>query len=193
MRGRSEGQLQPGLPVAVPGGLVAGQLRPKVVRLVKGADWYAIGPGRFDQVGAGDLSMKDIEAVGSDLPTSPWTAFVCVARPREVEDVLGPKNNFGLKRITWSARQKGPMAPTLAAVARGARIALLPGTGVVWVDSERLFARDDSVPLPWTDPLVSMKVVRPKVVREALRREIGPHARRRALLLSAEQDGHSPR
>lgn len=171
-------------PVLPPGGLVPEQRRPKVVRLVKGGDWYAAGPGRLDLVGSGDLSVRDLAAVGVDLERSstPWTVFVCVARPKEVEDVLGPKGTFGTKRITWSRRMDYRISPKVSAIARGARIALLPDAGVVWVDGERLFRPGEAVPLPWTDPPLSLVVVRPSVVRRALDAAVGPGGPKRALL-----------
>jgi hypothetical protein len=65
-------------------------------------------------------------------------------------------------------------------VARGARVAVLPSSGPVWVDDEHLFAAGETVPLPWTQPLVEMVVVRPKTVLAALRAVIGPGGPRRA-------------
>ncbi len=136
--------------------------------------------GRFERIGSGDLSVRDLKAVRADLRESagPDAVFVCVARPREVEQVLS--HRWGTRRITWSARLSKPIAPKLSSVARGARLALLPGEGIVWVDGERLFAPGEVVPLPWTDPPVELKVVRPSIVRDALKVAVGPDGPRRA-------------
>jgi hypothetical protein len=165
-----------------PGGLVEGQRRPKVLRLVRGGDWYVADRGRFEKIGSGDLSVRDLKAVRADLRESAGAdaVFVCVARPREVEQVL--THRWGTRRITWSTRLKKPIAPKLAWVARGARLALLPGDGIVWVDGERLFTPGETVPLPWTDPPVELKVVRPKTVRTALKTAVGPKGPRRAVI-----------
>ncbi|MGO9198627.1 MAG: hypothetical protein ACLQK4_16055 [Acidimicrobiales bacterium] len=171
-----------------PGGLVDGQRRPRVLRLARAVDWYVADADRFELVGTGDVSMSDVTAVRADLAkaSSAHAAFVCVARPREIEDVLGRKSRWvgawGLRRITWSQSIGKPIAPKLAAVARGARLAVLPDQGLVWVDGERLFKPGETVPLPWTDPPVSLPVVRPRTVLAALRAAVGPQGPRRANL-----------
>jgi hypothetical protein len=153
--------------------------------------------GRFVLVGSGDLSVRDMKAVRADLRESgsPQALFVCVARPREIEEVLAPKGSsspaagllstWGTRRIRWSTTLKRPIAPTLAAVSRGARLALLPEKGVVWVDGERSFTPGESVPLPWTDPPVSLEVVRPRTVLDAMRAAVGPNGPKRATLLDS--------
>jgi len=163
---------------------VPGQRRPRVLRLAGGVDWYLADTGRFERLGSGDVSARDLQAVQAELARSggPDAVFVCVARPREIEDVLGPKARWGTRRITWSTRLKRPIAPKLAWVARGARLALLPGKGPVWVDGERLFDPGEKVPLPWTEPMVELEVVRPRTVRAALRAAVGPSGPRRAAL-----------
>lgn len=108
--------------------------------------------------------------------------FVCVARPREVEAVIGGRNRWGLRRILWSTTLSQPISPKIAAIARGARLAILPDRGLVWVDGERLFSVDEPVPLPWTDPPVELLVVRPKTVRAAMALALGPNAPKRANL-----------
>ena len=165
-----------------PGALVDGQRRPRALRLAKGVDWYLVDAGRFELVGSGDLSMRDVTAVQADLreSASPSAVFVCVARPREIEEVLGQKNRWGTKRITWATRRGKPIAPGLPAVARGARLAVLPDAGLVWVDGERLFSPGEKVPLPWTDPPISLEIVRPKAVLGALRKAVGPGGPTRA-------------
>ncbi|MGO9558982.1 MAG: hypothetical protein ACLPQS_08420 [Acidimicrobiales bacterium] len=170
-----------------PGGLVDGQRRPRVLRLAKAVDWYIVDIGRFELVGTGDVSMRDVKAVRADMKEagSPLAVFVCVARPREIEEVIGKKsllNTWSLKRITWSENQGKPIAPKLASVARGARLALLPDQGLVWVDGEHLFKPGETVPLPWTDPPVELLVVRPRTVLAALRTAIGPKGPERAEL-----------
>lgn len=140
--------------------------------------------GRFELVGSGDLAGDDLEDVRRQLEMAPSGAavFVCVARPREIEEVLGKNGQWGTKRITWSERVQKPLAPSRAAVARGARVAVLPREGIVWVDGERLFTVGEHVPLPWTEPLVTLLVVRPKSVRQALSRAVGQKGPRRAQL-----------
>ncbi|MHB1987866.1 MAG: hypothetical protein ACYCSF_07760 [Acidimicrobiales bacterium] len=167
-----------------PGGLVAGQRRPRRLRLVRGADWYVVDRERFELVGSGDLAMSDLAAVEAELRSTERSlgVFVCVSRPKEIEDVLGAGASWGTKRITWSARIAKPIAPSLAAVARGARLALLPIKGAVWVDGENLFTPGERVPLPWTDPLVALEVVRPKALLRVLRAALGGSGPRRAQL-----------
>jgi len=170
-----------------PGGLVDGQRRPRALRLAKAVDWYFVDAGRFELVGTGDVSMRDVKAVRADLKEfgSSQAVFVCVARPREIEEVIGKKsllNAWTLKRITWSEHQGRTIAPKLASVARGARLALLPEQGLAWVDGEHLFKAGETVPLPWTDPPVELVVVRPRTVLAALRAAIGPAGPDRAEL-----------
>ncbi len=165
---------------APPGGLVDGQRRRRALRLAGGVDWYLAESGRFDFLGSGDLSLEDARAVLADLGAGSTAVFVCVAKPRAIEDVLGGESRWGLRRLTWSRRLHAEVAPKLASVARGARLALLPGEGLVWVDGERLFTPGELVPLPWTDPPVSLRVVRPADVLLALRRAVGPGGPRRA-------------
>jgi hypothetical protein len=169
-----------------PGGLVDGQRRPRVLRIAGAVDWYLADRNRFERLGSGDLSMQDIQAVQADLGVADGSkaVFVCVSRPKEIEEILGQGRGarWGTRRITWSTRLGEPIAPSRGAVARGARVALLPGRGLVWVDGERLFSRDETVPLPWTDPLVELAVVRPREVRRALRQAVGAKGPRRAAL-----------
>lgn len=165
---------------APPGGLTDGQRRPRALRLAGGVDWYLAESGRFDFVGSGDVSLEDALSVRAELGAGSGAVFVCVARPRAIEDVLGGESKWGLRRLTWSRRLHAEVAPKLASVARGARLALLPGDDLVWVDGERLFRPGELVPLPWTDPPVSLRVVRPRNVLAALRRAVGPDGPRRA-------------
>lgn len=168
-----------------------GQRRPRVLRLAGPVDWYVADVGRFERLGSGDVSVRDMKAVRADLERSagPDAVFVCVARPKEIEDVLGPKGRFGTRRITWSTRLKAPIAPKVAWVARGSRLALLPGRGIVWVDAERLFTAGETVPLPWTEPPVELEVVRPRAVLAALRTAVGPSGPRRATLDGGSEPG----
>ncbi|MHB8246042.1 MAG: hypothetical protein ACYDGN_11960 [Acidimicrobiales bacterium] len=165
-----------------PGGLVPGQRRPRVLRIAAGVDWYVVDRGRFALVGSGDVSLRDLKAVDAELAASGsgGAVFVCVARPKEIEEVLGPKGRLGIRRITWSQKMKTPIAPTLSAVARGARIALLPGVGPAWVDGERLFTPGETVPLPWMDPPLALPVVRPRQVLRALGEAVGHGGPKRA-------------
>lgn len=161
-----------------PGGLVDLQRRPRPRHVVGGAHWYVVEPGRFDFVGEGDVSEADLLAVAAELGGRA-AVFVCVAQPKLAEDVLG-RHSWGLRRLRWADRLKKPLAPRLAWVARGARVAVLPERGPVWVDGERLFSPGELVPLPWTDPLVSLVVVRPGEVLSAMRQAVGPAGPRRA-------------
>jgi hypothetical protein len=165
-----------------PGGLVEGQRRPRVLRIATGVDWYVVDAGRFERIGSGDLSVRDMKAVRADLQESASSkaVFVCVARPREVEDVIGRQHRWGMRRITWSTRLAKPIAPNVAAVARGARLALLPDVGLAWVDGEKIFRSGEAVPLPWTDPPVELPVVRPRQVRAVMKAAIGPKGPNRA-------------
>lgn len=167
--------------LAPPAGLLADQRRPRQSRLVERADWYLAVPGTLQLVGSGDLSLSDLESVRSELSHryGELACFVAVGRPRELEEHL--PNRFGTRRITWSERIGRPISPSLRAIARGARLAAL-SSAVCWVDSERLFAEGEEVPLPWTSPPVALQVVRPARLRRALTAAVGPGGPRRALL-----------
>ncbi len=160
-----------------PGGLLDGQRRPRAVQLVAGADWYVVEAGRFDLVGRGDVSEADLRAVHRELPGA---IFVCVWRPRPLEDVLPPSRPFISRRIAKASKAAGTLHPKLQWVARGARVAVLPGLGVRWVDGERFYKSGDSVPLPWTNPRIEMTVMRPAELNRAMREAIGPEGPSRA-------------
>ncbi len=166
-----------------PGGLIDGQQRPRALRLAGPVDWYVAGGGVFELVGTGDVSAADAEAVREELARSaaPLAVFVCVSRRKGVDELLAEGKSSGPRRQRWASRRK-PMAPSVAAVARGARIAVLPGSGAVWVDAERIFPPGDRVPLPWTSPRIDLESVRPKTVREAMRLALGKDGPRRATI-----------
>lgn len=171
--------------IALPGGIVDGQRRPRPLRLAAAVDWYLVTADRFELLGSGDLSERDAKAIRDELRASypAGAVFVGVARPREIEDILPSK--WGTRRITWSERLRRPIAPSRAAVARGARLAVL-SSGPVWVDSERLFTPGESVPLPWTEPPVSLRVLRPRQLRRELDGVLGRAGPRRARLLGRQ-------
>lgn len=129
-----------------------------------------VAAGRFDFVGRGEVSEADLRAVGAELPDG---AFVCVRQPKPVEEVLGA-TRLGTRRLRLAASLRRRGSPRLRWVARGARVAVLPGGRVVWVDGERLFDEGEMVPLPWTSPGVSLVVVRPDAVYRVLREVVGP-------------------
>jgi hypothetical protein len=169
------------VPTAIqpPGGLVDQQRRPRVIRLAEKVDWYVVAAGRFERVGCGDVSEADLRAVGRQLGDT--GLFACVARPPGLENYLR-KADWGTKRIMRSARMTTPVAPKLRWVAKGSRLAVLPGRGTVWVDDEHIFKVGDTVPLPWTEPLVSLVVVRPAAVFAAMKVLVGPNGPKRALV-----------
>ena len=157
------------------------QRRARTIQLAAKADWYLIKSGRFDLVGSGDVSAEDLRAVHRELGAR--GVFVCVAKPKPLEEVLAQK--WGTKRITRSSRAPAPIGPKLRWVALGARVAVLPDLGTVWVDDEHLFKAGDTVPLPWTEPPVALVVVRPSTVLEAMRVVLGPNGPKRATLRRA--------
>jgi hypothetical protein len=162
-----------------PGGLLDQQRRPKPIRLVGKADWYVISMGRFELVGSGDVSDADLRSVHRDLGAD--GVFVCVAKPPQLEQYL-PKRAWGTRRISRAFQRATPLYPKLRWVARGARLAVLPEVGTVWVDGEHLFTVGEPVPLTWTDPLVELTVVRPPSVYAAMKAMVGEHGPKRASL-----------
>jgi hypothetical protein len=162
-----------------PGGLMDGQRRGRAVQLVGGADWYIAEKGRFDFVGRGDVSEADLRAVSRERPEA---VFACVWRPRPIEDLVPPGRAFAAhaRRLAKVSRAVGSVRPKLAWVAKGARIAVLPGMGVRWVDGERFYPPGESVPLPWTNPPIELLTVRPSQLAQAMREAIGPDGPRRA-------------
>jgi hypothetical protein len=162
-----------------PGGLLDQQRRPKAIRLVGKADWYLVVAGRFDQVGSGDVSEADLRSVHRELGSQ--GVFVCVAKPPPLEQFL-PKRPWGTRRISRAFQQATPIYPKLRWVARGARLAVLPERGTVWVDGEHLFAVGEPVPLAWTEPLVELVVVRPPTVYAAMKAVVGVKGPKRATL-----------
>jgi hypothetical protein len=98
-----------------------------------------------------------------------------------LEKILG-KSTWGTRRLARSSKLTVPTHPKLAWVARGARVAVLPGLGTVWVDDEHLFKAGERVPLPWTSPAIELVVVRPAAVRLAMKAAIGHDGPKRATL-----------
>ncbi len=162
-----------------PGGLTDGQRRPRAQRLGVNLDWYVAAAGRFERVGSGDVSDDDLRAVGRELGEA--AVFVCVAKPKPLETHLR-KPGVGTRRITRSSRLTGKVPPKARWVARGARVAVLPSKGTVWVDDEHLFKPGERVPLPWTDPPVELVVVRPAAVYAAMKAAMGRNGPKRAEL-----------
>lgn len=160
-----------------PGGLLDQQRRPRPLQLAGNLDWYLVSAGRFQRVGSGDVSEADLGAVHRELGAG--AVFVCVAKPAPLEAYL-PKSRTATKRISRSSRQSQLQQPKLRWVARGARLAVLPDLGAVWVDDEHLFKAGETVPLPWTDPPVALVVVRPATVFAAMKAVLGTKGPRRA-------------
>ena len=164
--------------IEIPGGLFDSTRRPRQLRVVSNGDWYLAAAGRLDKVGFGELALADLQAVSEDLGRR---IFIAHPEVRPLESYLGPSRR-GFRRVRLFENQSSPPAPTLAGVARGAQVAVLPDRGPVWVDAERLFRPGEEVPLPWTDPPVTMTVVRPRELIAEMKRIIGPDGPKRALL-----------
>jgi hypothetical protein len=160
-----------------PGGLVDSQRRARSLRLVDRADWYLVKKGSFELLGTGDVSEADLGSVHRELRAS--GVFVCVAKPPPLERYLG-KQPWGVRRLSFSSRVNSPAGPKLRWVALGARLAVLPDLGAVWVDDEHLFPAGEQVPLPWTNPPVALIVVRPRTLYAAMKAMIGPGGPKRA-------------
>jgi hypothetical protein len=163
-----------------PGHLRDQQRHPRPARLIEAADWYLAAPGLLQQVGRGDLSLEDLQAVQSELAEKYKTAgFVAVGRRREIEQVLS--STWGTKRITWSERLGRPIAPRLSAIARGARLACVP-QGIFFVDEEGFFTAGEQARFPWTEPEISLPVIRARELRRVLVGLVGKSGPRRAEL-----------
>jgi hypothetical protein len=160
----------------LPGGLADSTRRPRQLRVVSNGDWYMAARGALRKVGFGELALADLEAVLADLGDR---VFLAHPEVKPIERYLGGLNRVP-RRMRWYDRLKTPIQPTVSAVARGAQVAVVPGAGVVWVDDQRIFREGDEVPLPWTDPPVVMRVVRPRTVARAMREVIGPGGPKRA-------------
>jgi hypothetical protein len=155
--------------IEIPGGLHDSTRRSRQLRVVSNGDWYLAAAGMLAKVGFGELAMADLEAVYADLGER---VFVAHPQIRPLERYLGG-SKWLLRRIQWYEGLSAPPLPTVAAVARGAQVAVMPAVGVVWVDGEHVFRNGETVPLPWTDPPVELLVVRPPAVTAAMRRVIG--------------------
>lgn len=160
-----------------PGGLVDGQRRGRAVQLVAGADWYIAEKGRFDFVGRGDVSEADLRAVNRERPEA---VFACVWRPKPIEDLVPPGRALATRRLAKMSRAASVVRPKLGSVAKGARVAVLPGVGVRWVDGERFYPPGETVPLPWTNPPIELITMRPAQLALAMRDAIGPDGPSRA-------------
>lgn len=152
-------------------GLVEGRKLPRRLQVSGGGPWFLAATGSLRRVGAGDLGFSDLGSVAEKLGDR---VFVALPVPRLEADPLASDSPWAIRRSQRMQRRRLALPPTVAALARGAQVAVLPGVGVVWVDSARLFRHGEVVPLPWTDPRVSLPVVRPRQIREAMRRSIGP-------------------
>ena len=157
-----------------PGGLVEGRRLPKRLRVNGGGPWYLAAAGTFERVGHGDLSLGNLQAVLADLG---GRVFVSLPAQRSLQDYLGSPQSPLNKYVGWRLRRyegtKQNLQPTVAAIARGAQVAVLPDLGIVWVDSHRLFRPGETVPLPWTEPLVEMVAIRSRDLQRAMRTAIG--------------------
>jgi hypothetical protein len=166
-----------------PAGLMDRQRRSRAIQIAAKCDWYVVRTGSFDFVGKGDVSEADLRAVHRELRDQ--GVFVCVPKPTSLDEQLGA-GRMGMKltprRIRRSEEFGARLRPKLRWVALGARVAVLPADGPVWVDDEHLFKPGEVVPLPWTEPLVQMTVVRPKSVLEAMHSVLGPSGPKRATL-----------
>ena len=167
----------------IPGGLHDSTRRPRQLRVVSNGDWYVAAPGTLKKVGFGELAIADLEAVRNDLGDR---VFLAHPQVRSIERYLGRPARMP-RRMRWFERASQPIQPSVAAVARGAQVAVLPEVGVVWVDGEGIFREGDEVPLPWTEPPVVMRVARPRSVASAMRRVIGPGGPKR--VQSPPEDG----
>jgi hypothetical protein len=170
--------------IEIPGGLHDSTRRPRHLRVVSNGNWYLAAPGLLAKVGFGELAIADLDAVAADLGER---VFVAHPEVKQIERHLGPTPPRLTRRLRWFEGLSEPFRPGLNAIARGAQVAVLPAggpgpSGVVWVDGERVFGPGEVVPLPWTDPLVSLTVVRPRAVAVAMRAVIGPGGPKRASL-----------
>jgi hypothetical protein len=156
--------------IEIPGGLHDSTRRPRHLRVVSNGSWFLAGEGTLAKVGFGELGMADLRAVQKDLGER---VFLAHPEARPIEAYLRGPARFA-KRLRWFESLSSLPEPSLAAVARGAQLAVLPESGVVWVDDERVFRAGETVPLPWTKPTVELLVVRPRTVMAAMRRVIGP-------------------
>ena len=156
--------------IEIPGGLHDSTRRPKHERVVSNGDWFLAAKGVLVKAGFGELAMADLEAVRQDLGDR---VFVAHPQVRPLENYLGRGAPRLIRRIRWYETVSAPPQPTVAAVARGAQVAVLPELGIVWVDAEGLFKRGMMVPLPWTQPRVELVVVKPRDLTAAMRAVIG--------------------
>jgi hypothetical protein len=158
-----------------------GKKLPRRLQVSGGGPWFLAGPGSFRRVGAGDLSAADLHAVHAELGER---VLVAMPAPRSLQQYLGAKANWGMRRVRRYERLIANVPPSVAAVARGAQVAVLPDLGPVWVDNQHLFRAGDTATLPWTEPVVSLVVVKPRRVRDAIRGVIGPKGPKRATLVA---------
>jgi hypothetical protein len=167
--------------IEIPGGLYDSTRRPRRLRVVSYGNWFLAAPGILQQVGFGELALEDLEAVYRDLGGK---VFVAHPEPHPMENYLssgpavGRRRTFGMRRQKFYGEAGAPL-PSLGAVARGAQVAVLPEVGPVWVDGVRLFKPGEIAPLPWTDPLVELRVVRPRELQKAMLAVIGPNGPKR--------------
>lgn len=167
--------------IEIPGGLYDSTRRPRRLRVVSYGNWYLAAPGILQKVGFGELALADLEAVYRELGKK---VFVAHPEPHPIENYLssrptvGSRRTWGLRRQKFYGEAEAPL-PSLGAVARGAQVAVLPGIGPVWVDGVRLFKPGEMAPLPWTEPLVELRVVRPKQLQKAMVAAIGPDGPKR--------------
>jgi hypothetical protein len=173
--------------IEIPGGLHDSTRRPRRLRVVSNGSWYLAAPGLLAKVGFGELALADLEAVFADLGER---VFLAHPEVKPIERYLTGSARLG-RRLRWYERLSEPPQPSLAAVARGAQVAVLPAggpgpSGVLWVDGERAFHEGETVPLPWTDPPVALRVIRPRAVAAVMRAVVGPGGPKR---VQAPEDG----
>lgn len=163
-----------------PAGLIEGRRLPKRLRVNGGGPWFLAAEGAFELVGRGDLSHANLLAVQEDLR---GRVFVSLPFTRPLEEFLEKPNSllsgYVARRMRRVENSRSRQQPSVAAVARGAQVAVVPDLGVVWVDTHRIFKPGERAPLPWTEPLVELVVVRPRELRTAMERVIGPHGPKR--------------
>lgn len=155
--------------IEIPGGLHDSTRRPRHLRVVSNGNWYLAAPAMLVKVGFGELALDDLRSVAEELGRR---VFVAHPEVRSIERYL-PRSGWLVRRLHWYEGMAAPPLPTLAAVARGAQVAVVPEQGVVWVDGEGAFRPGEVVPLPWTDPLVELPVMRPRQLAAVMRGVIG--------------------
>ena len=189
---RGGGHCNHGRVQSLPAGIVDGRKLPRRLRVNGGGAWFLAGPGSFERVGAGDLSLGDLQLIAAELGNCVFVALPALQSLQEYLGGPGPRPKPGAgptistsilgasRRVQRYEQRRDETPPSIGAVAKGAQVAVLPKIGPVWVDGHRLFRPGEKATLPWTEPRVELVSVRPAVVRSAMRAAIGPRGPRRA-------------